>query len=86
MSYHPIMNKTIRFLKIFFLSSFFLMVSCVEDDFDLSNIDTSQIQLVHGQGDNSGRVAHAGGWNGVETLPRRAQPGARPRGHSAVLR
>ena len=38
------MNKAIRFLRIFFLSSFFLMVSCVEDDFNLSNIDTSQIQ------------------------------------------
>ena len=44
MSYHLIIDKTIRFLKIFFLSSFFLMVSCVEDDFDFSNIDTSQIQ------------------------------------------
>ena len=44
MSYHLIIHKTIRFLKICFLSSFFLMVSCVEDDFDFSNIDTSQIQ------------------------------------------
>ena len=38
------MSKSIRFLNIIYPLSFFLLISCFDDDFDLFDIDTSQIQ------------------------------------------
>ena len=38
------MSKSIRFLNIIYPLSFFLLISCFDDDFDFSDIDTSQIQ------------------------------------------
>ena len=38
------MSKSIRFLNIIYPLSFFLLISCSDDDFDFSDIDTSQIQ------------------------------------------
>lgn len=39
-----VMSKSIRFLNIIYPLSFFLLISCFDDDFDFSDIDTSQIQ------------------------------------------
>jgi len=39
-----VMNKSIRFLNIIYPLSFFLLISCFEDDFNFSDIDISQIQ------------------------------------------
>lgn len=39
-----VMSKSIRFLNIIYPLSFFLLISCFDDDFDISDIDTSQIQ------------------------------------------
>lgn len=39
-----VMSKSIRFLNIIYPLSFFLLISCFDDDFDLSDIDISQIQ------------------------------------------
>ncbi len=38
------MSKSIRFLNIIYPLSFFLLISCFDDDFDFSDVDTSQIQ------------------------------------------
>ena len=38
------MNKKIRFLNIIYPLTLFLLTSCFDDDFELSDIDTSQIQ------------------------------------------